>query len=90
MRCLVTLLALLALPGLAEAQTAGSLQAQVRVIDASPSQTTLSAARRRAKAVSTVRAVPVGIAILAERPSAAAAGDGRPASRVIEISFLRN
>jgi hypothetical protein len=38
MRCLITLLALLALPSLAAAQASGSLQAHVRVIDASPSQ----------------------------------------------------
>ncbi|HEX9165397.1 MAG TPA: hypothetical protein VF862_05775 [Gemmatimonadales bacterium] len=90
MRCLVTLMALLPLPGLAAAQASGSLQAQVRVIDASPSQVALSAARSRARTLSTVRAVPVGIAILAERPPVAAAGEARPASRIIEISFLRN
>ena len=90
MRCLITLLVLLALPGLAAAQASGSLQAQVRVIDASTSQLTLSAARSRARTLSTVRAVPVGIAILAEHPRVAVAGDGRPTSRVIEISFLRN
>lgn len=89
MPLLAALVLLLVLPGTGTAQTAGSIRARARVIEAAAGHQALATVRALRIGTSPDRGAPVGLALVTERGRRPLAD--RPRSMAAyEISFLRN
>jgi len=90
MRLLVVVGVLLFAPALAQAQTPAALRVTARVLDARASWDALAATQAARRGPISERNTAVGLAVIAERATAAESANQPRRTAVVEVSFLRN